>query len=109
MKMDILTSKCFIFLFSPFCLSEGDQDKDEKENEGEEELDKQMGDVDGPESDKLDERMWGDEEEEEDEEKKNKEKDDEFGDGMDEEESRMVAQEENQGEAGNVGFIGKIK
>eukprot|EP00057_Strongylocentrotus_purpuratus_P015788 XP_011670262.1 PREDICTED: midasin [Strongylocentrotus purpuratus] len=80
--------------------AEGEQDKDEKENEGEEELDKQMGDVDGPESDKLDERMWGDEEEEEeDEEKKNKEKDDEFGDGMDEEESRMVAQEENQGDA----------
>nr|XP_054753036.1 midasin-like isoform X1 [Lytechinus pictus] len=80
--------------------TEGDQENDDKDEDGKEELDKQMGDVDGPESDKLDERMWGDEEEEEEEDgEKNKEKEDEFGDGMDEEESRMVAKDENQGDA----------
>ncbi|XP_072178223.1 midasin-like [Diadema setosum] len=80
---------------------EGDQDQDENQKDEEEQLDKQMGDVDQPDADKLDERMWGDEEEEEEDgekEQKEQKKEEEFGGGMDEEESRMVAKDDNQGD-----------
>lgn len=46
-------------------------------------LDKQMGDLNGEEADKLDERLWGDDEEEEDEEEEDS-KTEETGPGMDE-------------------------
>jgi midasin len=51
-------------------LAEGDKQQDSEEEGGEEqeELDKQMGDVDGDTEDKLDERLWGSEDEEEVEE-----------------------------------------
>lgn len=59
-------------------LSEDDDDKSDSEGE---ELDKQMGDLNGEEADKLDERLWGDDDEEEDEEDHRTE---ETGPGMDE-------------------------
>lgn len=46
-------------------------------------LDKQMGDLNGEEADKLDERLWGDDDEEEDEEEEDS-KTEETGPGMDE-------------------------
>ncbi|XP_071480621.1 midasin-like [Diadema antillarum] len=84
-------------------LDSKDQDQDDNQKDEEEQLDKQMGDVDQPDADKLDERMWGDEEEEEEEEdgekeQKEQKKEEEFGGGMDEEESRMVAKDDNQGD-----------
>ena len=45
-------------------------------------LDKQMGDLNGEEADKLDERLWGDDDDEEDEEEDSKTE--ETGPGMDE-------------------------
>ena len=42
-----------------------DDEEDEKEGEDEEELDRQMGEVDEKETEKLDEQMWGSDDEEE--------------------------------------------
>ena len=49
----------------------GDNEENEKsdeENEEEPDVDKQMGEVDGQESEKLDEKMWGDSDDEEEQE-----------------------------------------
>lgn len=63
----------------PF-LSEEDDEKSDSEGG---DLDKQMGDLNGEEADKLDERLWGDDGEEEDEEEEDS-KTEETGPGMDE-------------------------
>lgn len=63
----------------PF-LSEEDDEKSDSESA---DLDKQMGDLNGEEADKLDERLWGDEEEEEEEDDKDSTTE-ETGPGMDE-------------------------
>ena len=39
---------------------EGENEKSEEENEDETDVDKQMGEVDGQDTEKLDEKMWGD-------------------------------------------------
>ena len=49
----------------------GDNEENEKsdeENEEELDVDKQMGEVDGQETEKLDEKMWGDSDDEEEQE-----------------------------------------
>ncbi|NXT02789.1 MDN1 protein, partial [Jacana jacana] len=77
-----------------------DGEKEEKENDEdsdeEEELDKQMGNLDDAEAeDKLDERLWGDEDEDDDEDASSKTE--ETGPGMDEEDSELVAKDDNLG------------
>lgn len=62
----------------PF-LSEEDDEKSDSEDR---DLDKQMGDLNGEEADKLDERLWGDDDDEEDEEEDSTIE--ETGPGMDE-------------------------
>ncbi|XP_025949160.1 midasin [Dromaius novaehollandiae] len=83
-------------------IHDGEQEKkenDEKSDE-EEELDKQMGNLDNAEaSDKLDERLWGDEDEEDDDDDASS-KTEETGPGMDEKDSELVAKDDNLG-AGN--------
>ena len=49
----------------------GDNEENEKsgeENEEEPDVDKQMGEVDGQETEKLDEKMWGDSDDDEEQE-----------------------------------------
>uniref|UniRef100_A0A8W8MR76 Midasin n=1 Tax=Magallana gigas TaxID=29159 RepID=A0A8W8MR76_MAGGI len=68
------------------------EERSDGEEEREEELDKQMGEVDGDDTDKLDEQMWGSDEEQE-EEQGDKE---EFGPGSQQEErSELVAKDDN--------------
>lgn len=43
-------------------------EKSDEENEEEPDVDKQMGEVDGQETEKLDEKMWGDSDDEEEQE-----------------------------------------
>lgn len=62
-------------------LSEEDDEKSDSESG---DLDKQMGDLNGEEADKLDERLWGDDDEEEEEEEEENTKTEETGPGMDE-------------------------
>ncbi|XP_035825952.1 midasin isoform X2 [Aplysia californica] len=70
-----------------------DENDDDKKEE-EEDMERQMGDADGNQEERLDERMWGsDDEENVDEEKENK--DDEGGGGMDKKEEEMVAKDDN--------------
>ncbi|XP_048793738.1 midasin isoform X1 [Lagopus muta] len=80
-------------------MHDGEQEKkenDEKSDE-EEELDKQMGDLDNAEADdKLDERLWGDEDDDDDDEDASS-KAEETGPGMDEEDSELVAKDDNLG------------
>lgn len=59
------------------------EEEDEKSDSEGGDLDKQMGDLNGEEADKLDERLWGDDDEEEDEEEEDS-KTEETGPGMDE-------------------------
>uniref|UniRef100_A0A8C2Y6E0 Midasin n=1 Tax=Coturnix japonica TaxID=93934 RepID=A0A8C2Y6E0_COTJA len=72
-------------------MHDGEQEKkenDEKSDE-EEELDKQMGDLDNAEADdKLDERLWGDEDDDDDEDASSKAE--ETGPGMDEVRRKVV-------------------
>ena len=49
--------------------AEGEEDSDQEEKP-EPELEKQMGDLEGAEADRLDDQMWGSDEEEEKEEEK---------------------------------------
>ncbi|XP_048209797.1 midasin isoform X2 [Perognathus longimembris pacificus] len=74
-------------------LEEQEEDDQKSDSEGED-LDKQMGDLNGEEADKLDERLWGDDDEEEDEEEEDS-KTEETGPGMDEEDSELVAKDDN--------------
>ncbi|XP_048350337.1 midasin isoform X2 [Sphaerodactylus townsendi] len=74
------------------------QEEDEKSND-DEELDKQMGNLGDAEADKLDERLWGDDEEEENE-SNSEDSITETGPGMDEEDSDLVAKDDNL-DAGN--------
>ncbi|XP_061845412.1 midasin [Colius striatus] len=77
---------------------DGEQEKKENDenSEEEEELDKQMGNLDNAEAeDKLDERLWGDEDEDDDEDASSKTE--ETGPGMDEEDSELVAKDDNLG------------
>ncbi|XP_013366228.1 PREDICTED: midasin isoform X5 [Chinchilla lanigera] len=60
-------------------LEEQEEDDDKSDSE-DGELDKQMGDLNGEEADKLDERLWGDDDEEDEEDNKTEE----TGPGMDE-------------------------
>ncbi|NXU56757.1 MDN1 protein, partial [Turnix velox] len=79
-------------------MHDGEQEKKENDenSDEEEELDKQMGDLDNAEADeKLDERLWGDEDEDDDEDASSKAE--ETGPGMDEEESELVAKDDNLG------------
>lgn len=75
------------------------EEDDEKSDSEDGDLDKQMGNLNGEEADKLDERLWGDDEEEEDEDDDGK--GEETGPGMDEEESELVAKDDNL-DAGNL-------
>lgn len=52
-----------------FLLIEKDEEEDDNEKE-EEDMDKQIGDADGEDNKKLDDRMWGSDDEDEPEEKK---------------------------------------
>lgn len=64
-------------------------ENDEKSDE-EEELDKQMGDLDNAEADdKLDERLWGDEDDDDDDEDASS-KAEETGPGMDEVRKKVI-------------------
>ena len=47
---------------------EEENDKSEEENEDESDVDKQMGEVDGKDTEKLDEKMWGDSDDEDEKE-----------------------------------------
>lgn len=75
-----------------------EQEEDERSDSEDGDLDKQMGSLNGEEADKLDERLWGDDEEEDEEEDSKAE---EMGPGMDEEESELVAKDDNL-DAGNL-------
>ena len=55
-------------------VAEGEEDSDQ-EDKPEPELEKQMGDLEGAEADRLDDQMWGSDEEEEKEEEKVTEED----------------------------------
>ncbi|XP_071597429.1 midasin [Heliangelus exortis] len=80
-------------------MHDGEQDKkeDDEGSDEEEELDKQMGNLDNAEADdKLDERLWGDDDEDEDDEDSSG-KPEETGPGMDEEDSELVAKDDNLG------------
>ncbi|KAI4567363.1 hypothetical protein MJG53_008943 [Ovis ammon polii x Ovis aries] len=72
---------------------EEQEEDDEKSDSETGDLDKQMGDLNGEEADKLDERLWGDDDDEEDEEEDGKTE--ETGPGMDEEDSELVAKDDN--------------
>ncbi|KAF5919872.1 hypothetical protein HPG69_014236 [Diceros bicornis minor] len=74
-------------------LEEKEEDDEKSDSEGGD-LDKQMGDLNGEEADKLDERLWGDDDEEEDEEEEDN-KTEETGPGMDEEDCELVAKGDN--------------
>ncbi|XP_010150908.1 PREDICTED: midasin, partial [Eurypyga helias] len=79
-------------------MHDGEQEKKENDenSDEEEELDKQMGNLDNAEADdKLDERLWGDEDEDDDEDASSKTE--ETGPGMDEEDSELVAKDDNLG------------
>uniref|UniRef100_A0A8B9G947 Midasin n=1 Tax=Amazona collaria TaxID=241587 RepID=A0A8B9G947_9PSIT len=79
-------------------MHDGEQEKkeDDENSDEEEELDKQMGNLDNAEADdKLDERLWGDEDEDGDEDDSSKTE--ETGPGMDEEDSELVAKDDNLG------------
>ncbi|KAM4681124.1 midasin isoform 2-T2 [Amazona ochrocephala] len=79
-------------------MHDGEQEKkeDDENSDEEEELDKQMGNLDNAEADdKLDERLWGDEDEDDDEDDSSKTE--ETGPGMDEEDSELVAKDDNLG------------
>ncbi|XP_037699423.1 midasin isoform X2 [Choloepus didactylus] len=80
-------------------LEEQEEDDEKSESEGGD-LDKQMGDLNGEEADKLDERLWGDDNDEEEEEEEEDGKTEETGPGMDEEDSELVAKDDNL-DAGN--------
>ena len=56
-------------MFFQRALTEGEEDDNEKDEKEDEDVEKQMGEVDGPDSDKLDDQMWGSEGEEESEDK----------------------------------------
>lgn len=47
---------------------EEENEKSEEENEDETDVDKQMGEVDGQDTEKLDEKMWGDSDDEDEKE-----------------------------------------
>lgn len=47
---------------------EEENEKSEEENEDETDVDKQMGEVDGQDTEKLDEKMWGDSDDEDENE-----------------------------------------
>uniref|UniRef100_A0A3Q2I9Y3 Midasin n=1 Tax=Equus caballus TaxID=9796 RepID=A0A3Q2I9Y3_HORSE len=73
---------------------EEQEEEDEKSDSEGGDLDKQMGDLNGEEADKLDERLWGDDDDEEDEEEEDG-KTEETGPGMDEEDCELVAKDDN--------------
>ncbi|RMC13256.1 hypothetical protein DUI87_10790 [Hirundo rustica rustica] len=76
---------------------EGEKKEDEDNSDEEEELDKQMGNLGDAEADeKLDERLWGDEDDDDDDEDASS-KTEETGPGMDEEDSELVAKDDNLG------------
>ncbi|KAJ8270795.1 hypothetical protein GJAV_G00119370 [Gymnothorax javanicus] len=72
---------------------EDDEDQSDKEDE---ELDKKMGDLGEGQTDKLDERLWGDEDDDDDD-FDSSDKEEESGQGMDEGESELVAKDDNLG------------
>ncbi|XP_036035518.1 midasin [Onychomys torridus] len=74
-----------------------EEEEDEKSDSEDGDLDKQMGSLNGEEADKVDERLWGDDEEEDEEDGGKAE---ETGPGMDEEDSELVAKDDNL-DAGN--------
>ena len=47
---------------------EEENEKSEEENDDESDVDKQMGEVDGQDTEKLDEKMWGDSDDEDEKE-----------------------------------------
>ncbi|KAG5846734.1 hypothetical protein ANANG_G00118110 [Anguilla anguilla] len=73
----------------------GEDDEEESDKE-DEELDKKMGDLGEGQTDKLDERLWGDEDDE-DNDLEGSDKEEESGQGMDEGESELVAKDDNLG------------
>ncbi|XP_030875252.1 midasin-like [Leptonychotes weddellii] len=75
-------------------LEEQEEDDGKSDSEGGD-LDKQMGDLNGEEADKLDERLWGDDDEEEEDEEEEDSKTEETGPGMDEEDCGLVAKDDN--------------
>ncbi|KFR09321.1 Midasin, partial [Nipponia nippon] len=81
-------------------MHDGEQEKKENDenSDEEEELDKQMGNLDNAEADdKLDERLWGDEDDDDDDDEDTSSKTEETGPGMDEEDSELVAKDDNFG------------
>ncbi|XP_042126882.1 midasin [Peromyscus maniculatus bairdii] len=77
-----------------------EEEDDEKSDSEDGDLDKQMGNLNGEEADKLDERLWGDDEEEDEEDEEDGGKAEETGPGMDEEDSELVAKDDSL-DAGN--------
>ncbi|KAM6905784.1 midasin isoform 2-T2 [Lycodopsis pacificus] len=74
--------------------NEAGEDDDSAKEEEEEELDKKMGDLGEGQTDTLDERMWGDDDDDDDGEE-GSDKEEESGQGMDEGESELVANDDN--------------
>ncbi|XP_066110370.1 midasin isoform X3 [Saccopteryx bilineata] len=74
-------------------LEEQEEDDEKSDSEGGD-LDKQMGNLNDEEADKLDERLWGDDDDEEDEEEEDS-KTEETGPGMDQEDCGLVAKDDN--------------
>ncbi|XP_054990862.1 midasin [Sorex araneus] len=73
---------------------EEQEEDDEKSDSEERDLDKQMGDLNGEEANKLDERLWGDDDDDEEEEEEEEDsKPEETGPGMDEEDCGLVAKD----------------
>ncbi|XP_039980712.1 midasin isoform X5 [Xiphias gladius] len=72
--------------------NEPDDDR-ESDKQDEEELDKKMGNVGEGQTNTLDERMWGDDEDDPDEEGSDNEE--QSGQGMDQDESELVAKDDN--------------
>ncbi|PFX16223.1 Midasin [Stylophora pistillata] len=77
---------------------EEEDEENEEENGNEDDVDKQMGEVDGQDTEKLDEKMWGDSDDEE--EKEEQEMKEDKGTGAEaEQQSQLVAKEDNEGSA----------
>ncbi|XP_035663677.1 midasin-like [Branchiostoma floridae] len=76
---------------------EGENSDSEEDETNENELDKQMGDVDGEGAEKLDEKLWGDDMEEEEEQPESEKEEHGKGDEQ-EEDSRIVAKDDNKEE-----------
>jgi len=77
-------------------LDDENDSSDDNEDNADEEADKQMGDVENEEQEKIDEKMWGEDDQDDEEDEK---KEEEKGQGAEgESQSELVAKDDTQGE-----------